>query len=373
MERSEPTFAERSETLAVGDMRSLSSSRATPVPVTKTVSTRNSTFDYSALQILADRHHDGLQDIKALASGGVAGCVAKSAVAPLSRVTILMQVQSMRPNKYKRRGRPNNPYFVQSLLKIVREEGVLALWRGNGAALVHRFPYTAVTFYTNALMRRRLESEPFFTRWPGQVQAFVCGGVGAMVAISLCYPLDVVKTRLTSQTKTKYYKGIVHTLQMIGQNEGVRGFYRGLGVSLSGTTPMLALNFAFYHVFFDVYKPLELPPYMHCLLAGGCSGAISSTMLFPLDLLRRQMQMVGFGGRPAVYANSWEAVKHVYHAGKKGAPRGSQFRAIWGCREFFRGLMPELVKVTPNNALLFCVNAQLLKMRWPLEGDGNIS
>jgi hypothetical protein len=39
------------------------------------------------------------RSLKHAAAGGVAGVVGKSAVAPLSRVCILMQVQSMRPHK----------------------------------------------------------------------------------------------------------------------------------------------------------------------------------------------------------------------------------------------------------------------------------
>merc|ERR1712157_172951 len=108
----------------------------------------------------------------------------------------------MRPHKYATKGRPNNTFLFPSLRKIVTEEGFTALWRGNGATLVHRFPYTAVTFYANTWARRRLEMDQLSAFFPQQARAFVAGGVSASLGVTLCCPLDVVKTRLTAQTKT---------------------------------------------------------------------------------------------------------------------------------------------------------------------------
>merc|ERR1712032_1560889 len=99
-------------------------------------------------------------------------------------------------------------------------------------------------------------------------------------------------------------------------------------------------------------------------------GAIASILLFPVDLLRRQMQLVGFGGRPHVYANAFQAISHIYRTGymmDKHLDKHSSFRLLLGFREFFRGLAPELLKVTPHSAIMFCVHGQLLSMRWPFE------
>ena len=75
-----------------------------------------------------------------LVSGGVAGCVAKTLTAPLSRLTILFQVHSMVTTK------PHAPAFsegmVSGLRKIVGKEGFLAFWKGNMTSVVHRFPYS---------------------------------------------------------------------------------------------------------------------------------------------------------------------------------------------------------------------------------------
>ncbi|CAE7459419.1 sodA [Symbiodinium natans] len=58
--------------------------------------------------LLPRRFIEVLPTMKQVIAGGLAGCVAKTAVAPLSRVTVLMQVQSMRPHKFTDGKTPNN-------------------------------------------------------------------------------------------------------------------------------------------------------------------------------------------------------------------------------------------------------------------------
>ena len=60
------------------------------------------------------------------------------------------------------------------------------------------------------------------------------------------YPLDLVRTRLSAQTKTQYYTGIVHAMRTIVRDEGARGLYRGLGATLLQVTPSLAINYTAY-------------------------------------------------------------------------------------------------------------------------------
>lgn len=297
------------------------------------------------VQLWVDKHSEGLMQIKPLISGGIAGSAAKTAVAPLSRVTILMQVQSMRPHKYDDGRSPNNKNLWASLTKIVKEEGVRGLFRGNLATLVHRFPYAGVTFYSNSALREYLATSPWTRSAPGQARTLVAGGSSAGLAIVLCYPLDVVKTRLIAQTGTIYYRGIVDALIRIGREEGRHGFYRGLGMSIASQVPSLGINFVLYDEFLSLYGQLGVPQSVRAVIAGGSSGAIAATLLFPIDLVRRQMQLVGLGGRPKIYQNSFEAFRHVYAEGCR-IYEGHRLRYFFACRELFRGLFPELLKVS---------------------------
>lgn len=313
---------------------------------------------------VAFRHSEDLTHVKQILSGGIAGCVAKTAVAPLSRVTILMQVQSMRPHKFADGASPNNRYLYSSLQKILQEEGLAGFWRGNGAMALHRFPYTAITFQGHSFLKEKLEQFPAI---PEQLHSFVGAGCSACTACIVCYPMDVVKTRLTTQTKTRYYEGILDCLVKIHKDEGMRGWYRGLGMSICSVVPMIALNFTLYEHFYWLYTGLGMPTYVHSFLAGGTSGALASMTIFPVDLLRRQLQMVGVGGRKPVYNGVLDAAWQVFDTGARLYPTRSPLRIFWGFREFFRGLMPDLIKATPHNAIMFCVHNQLMHTKWYLE------
>ena len=88
------------------------------------------------------------------------------------------------------------------------------------------------------------------------MEAFLCGGGAAIVAITATHPIDVVKTRLQVQgelqargaaaQQPKAYSSIVGSLRTIHRHEGVRGLYRGL-------TPAIGLQFGVTAVRFAVY------------------------------------------------------------------------------------------------------------------------
>ncbi|CAJ1403299.1 unnamed protein product [Effrenium voratum] len=256
---------------------------------------------------LRQRLVDTLPELKKVVAGGVAGCVSKTAVAPLSRVTVLMQVQSMRPHKFSDGKNPNNQYLWASLRKIYLEEGIAGFWRGNAATCLHRFPYTSFTFYANAAAREALERH---------------GGLPEKVCTF--HPLDVIKTRLMAQTRREYYSGVPDAARKICRDEGARGLYRGIGVSLCSTTPSIAINFTAFEEFKSLFSKLGLEPGVALsLCSGACAGSFASIVMFPLDLVRRQMQMVGVGGRPLVYANVRQAIRSVFITGvrrRRGCP-----------------------------------------------------
>ncbi|GLT25598.1 hypothetical protein SLA2020_007190 [Shorea laevis] len=65
--------------------------------------------------------------VKELIAGGAAGAFAKTAVAPLERVKILLQT---RTEGFQSLG------VYQSLKKVLKHEGVLGFYKGNGASVL---------------------------------------------------------------------------------------------------------------------------------------------------------------------------------------------------------------------------------------------
>lgn len=70
--------------------------------------------------------------------GGVSAAVSKTAAAPIERVKLLIQNQ----DELIKSGRLSEPYkgISDCFARTIKDEGVLALWRGNTANVIRYFP-----------------------------------------------------------------------------------------------------------------------------------------------------------------------------------------------------------------------------------------
>lgn len=70
--------------------------------------------------------------------GGVSAAVSKTAAAPIERVKLLIQNQ----DEMIKAGRLSEPYkgIGECFGRTIKDEGVLALWRGNTANVIRYFP-----------------------------------------------------------------------------------------------------------------------------------------------------------------------------------------------------------------------------------------
>ena len=208
----------------------------------------------------ADRDPGVNADWRWLIAGGVAGSVAKTCTAPLSRVTILLQVKGIDlPNGASSGASLRNRIPLETLpalRALVREEGFASLWRGNGTSVVHRFPYSAINFWTFETAKRwlvlarsgRSEGEGSERLRPKATPGdrFIAGAIAAATAVTLCYPLDLVRTRLAAQSpedKSKY-RGMFHALSRIWRHGGfLVGFRDVVDLLLNSWHPSNKLPF----------------------------------------------------------------------------------------------------------------------------------
>ncbi|KAG6547017.1 hypothetical protein Mapa_011634 [Marchantia paleacea] len=278
-----------------------------------------------------------------LLAGGVAGAVSKTCTAPLARLTILFQVQGMNANGEKL----SRPRILKEASRIVREEGFRAFWKGNGVTIVHRLPYSSVNFFAYEKYKMYLRSMLGIegkqeSLGVGMGTRLVAGGAAGITAASLTYPLDLVRTRLAAQTNSMYYTGISHALTTIYKEEGVRGLYKGLGPTLMGVGPNIAINFCVYETLKSLWlqsRP-DSSPVMVSLGCGSLAGICSSTATFPIDLVRRRMQLEGAGGKAPVY--------------KDGLPGTfGHIVRVEGWFGLYRGIVPEYYKVIPSVGIVF--------------------
>ncbi|GFY82157.1 mitochondrial substrate carrier family protein [Actinidia rufa] len=193
--------------------------------------------------------------------------------------------------------------------RIVREEGFRAFWKGNLVTIAHRLPYSSISFYAFERYKNLLQ---FILRTESQREnmradifiRLVGGGLAGITAASVTYPLDLVRTRLAAQTNVIYYRGIWHALSTISREEGVFGIYKGLGASLLGVGPNLAISFSVYdtlRLYWQSQRPND-STVLVSLACGSLSGIASST-----DNTQRKWKNL----MPVAVFNAFDAEKQV--------------------------------------------------------------
>ncbi|CAG0906334.1 unnamed protein product, partial [Cyprideis torosa] len=169
-----------------------------------------------------------------LLAGGVAGMVSKTSVAPLDRVKILLQAHQK--DYAQARG------VFSCLASVFRQEGLRHLYKGNGAQMVRIFPYAALQFTSFEIYKRLYASMLGPHSHAGRFMAGSCAGV---TAVTITYPLDVVRARLAFQGPHQHlYRGIADVLRNIFLKEGgLRGLFRGYLPTIAGMIPYAGLSF----------------------------------------------------------------------------------------------------------------------------------
>ncbi|GAX84833.1 hypothetical protein CEUSTIGMA_g12254.t1 [Chlamydomonas eustigma] len=270
-------------------------------------------------------------------AGGTAGAIARTATAPLDRIKLLFQVQAVAGS-----GATATAYtgVGQAASKIFREEGVTAFWKGNGVNVIRIFPYSAAQLASNDTYKRLLADENQELNVARRLLSGACAG---MTATALTHPLDTLRLRLA--LPNHQYKGAVDAVMTIARTEGALAMYKGLVPTLLGVAPYAAINFATYDLSKKWYYHREQLEHSQSTLVnfflGAFSGTLAASLCYPLDTVRRRMQMRG-----SSYRNQADAIVTIARCE--------------GFRGFYLGWAANTLKVVPQNAIRM-VSYELLK------------
>merc|ERR1719155_283827 len=112
----------------------------------------------------------------------------------------------------------------------------------------------------------------------GSKQCVFCSSaLSSLIAVSIAYPLDVIRTRLTAETKgQRPYGTIRRALFLIREEEGMRGFYRGMPLTLLSVIPCTSLSFTAYESLRDFFED-NLGRNLHPYETFGCGAASAMT------------------------------------------------------------------------------------------------
>jgi solute carrier family 25 (adenine nucleotide translocator) protein 4/5/6/31 len=175
-------------------------------------------------------------------AGGLSGCVSKTLAAPIDRVKLLLQTQKVNADLA---GNKRYNGTLDCIRRVYREQGPLSFWRGNVANLLRYFPNQALSFSFKDKFRSLLQLEGQKNRTYMVLGNLLASGAAGGAAMAMLYPLDMARTRLAtdvgSSLPARRYNGTLHCLQSIYRENGIRGLYTGMSVSITGVIIFRAL------------------------------------------------------------------------------------------------------------------------------------
>jgi solute carrier family 25 protein 16 len=316
-----------------------------------------------------------LTSINSLLYGGIAGCVAKTAIAPFDRVKIHFQIAH--PDLHQFRG--NNwkvllhmyicyVYYIGNVhgvfgavRHIYMNSGIKGLFRSHSATLARIFPYAAINFAAFERFKQSLHAEGCAWR------KLIAGSMAGTVAVSVTYPFDIIRARIAYQlshdpklSSSSLLEQVIHRLSDEGKAfsfNRLAGFYQGFFPTILGIIPYAGVSFFTFETTKQQIKHVRAKDSLssgETFVAGLFAGACGQTVAYPLDVLRRRMQL-------------FRITEHLPHAHYSSGMLYA-IKSIWKThgltRGIFAGLSINYLKVAPASGISFLVY-ETLKRKYP--------
>ncbi|KAG5518750.1 hypothetical protein PMAC_002719 [Pneumocystis sp. 'macacae'] len=334
--------------------------------------------------------------MKTSIAGGISGCMAKTVIAPLDRVKILFQTANPHYLEYSRM---RFGFFLAGK-NIWKKEGIRGLFQGHSVTLIRVFPYAAIKFlsyekYRNILIpnsKKDTNIRRFASGSLAGVTSVLFTYPLEVIRVRLAFEINPKQHASFREICKRIFSGSNAStmaiqapyLSIMPQKfiwnsfdtvVGFLNFYRGFMPTLLGILPYAGVSFCTHDFISDFFRKKKFEKYTivgrnqskafssteymlknenskHSssrhkraplkvwaeLTAGGLAGLFSQTVAYPLEVIRRKMQVsdaIDINTRRGICATALEIWKT---SGYKG---------------FFVGLTISYVKAIPMVGFLF--------------------
>lgn len=293
-------------------------------------------------------------------AGGAAGLTSVVALHPLDIVRTRFQVHDGRLHTV-----PSYRHTFHALYTIGRVEGVRGLYAGLLPALLGSSLSWSLYFFLYSNIKERNRRRFGRAELGPSLHLLSAAEAGSVVAV-LTNPVWVVKTRLQLQAPghgaRMPYRGFSDAFTVILREEGLRGFYRGLGPGLVLVSHG-ALQFMAYeegrkllvsyrtrqYALPDavVTRGEQLLTSQDFAVLGASSKLFAVMATYPYQVIRSRLQQRPSEDGVSRYVNSWYTFKAILR--------------YEGFRGFYKGIVPNLLRVLPSSSLTFLVYESVMK------------
>ena len=170
-------------------------------------------------------------------------------------------------------------------IDMARKDGVLSLWRGHSTTVLRVTPYAGLSYAFHDATEREMKRVLHVDKLPFQYK-FLCGSIAGAGGTLCTYPLDVLRVRLALTPGSTW----ATTLRQ-------GGLFQGLLPTMLGIVPYSGTAWSVKQYIMDHYPmvgPLgERRPAIvaEMLIINAFAGLVGQFVTYPLDIVRRRMQM----------------------------------------------------------------------------------
>ena len=249
--------------------------------------------------------------VESVACGSIAGVVAKTAIAPAERVKMSFQVTRDKFTLLEalRRGR-----------HMAVHDGVISLWRGHSTTVLRVAPYSGISYAAHDYAESQLKTS-FNTNTLPLAYKFLAGSIGGAMGTLWTYPLDVLRVRLALTPGSNWSSTV---------RQG--GLFQGILPTMAGIIPYSGTSWMVKQTLQEAFPTIchRQPSLIERLSMNALAGLAGQFVTYPLDIVRRRMQMAhrdANGHLPSVSAT----LRHLFATeGMRGLTKGFSLNIIKG-------------------------------------------
>lgn len=258
---------------------------------------------------------------------------------------------------------------VTLLSRLLKNEGVGALFKGVGPPVASQAFLNAITFGTFEAALRAVCPGQHRTDAP-LAALFIAGFIGGFVQSFILSPFELVKCRLQVQDGAgggaPRYKGGLDCVRQLVREGGVRNMARGLPGTLWREAPSFGIYFGSYEFFIRSTRTMwgercynhihvapserPAPPMLVSIVAGGLAGSCSWLSTYPADVIKSRIQLSDTVGE-----SFWGV--------------GRKIVAEEGVATLFRGSPIAVMRAFPANGVIFTSYEMI--QQWFNNGTGD--
>jgi len=210
-------------------------------------------------------------------------------------------------------GCETDDFSVNSLIKQMDVDGDGVVSYEEFTKFYHLIPMETVksmfVFFERDAAIDIGESATTVDRRPGSSpwSKLVAGGFAGGFSRTFTAPLDLVKVVMQAQTQGKALT-LKEGMQNVYADGGFRAFFRGNGANILRIAPETSCKFLVYDKMKDlISRDIKHPAILERLACGGVAGAISQTLVYPLQITKTRLNIAPTG----TYNGIFDTMRHI--------------------------------------------------------------